>query len=185
MHFGIVKYGDSPTSLKVDTWNVIGAGLYSCYDTKQSFSDHYEHGVYSVLPSYLTHGRYNVPYTLRNIMRITKIYARKWSRVAAFAFGVVITFIFMMLSDDTPAVTSKDKSEVIESTETLKQLHNDWLITSYSNYPNQPDKYNFIDSEGIKYSSESLANKGVLLIAKGSCEVEIIKGNENVTVYCI
>jgi len=186
MHFGIVKYGDSPTSLKVDTWNVVGTGLYACYDTKQAFSDHYEHSVYSVLPPYLTHGRYTVPMTLRNIMRITKIYARKWSRIMAFTVGVVLTFIFMMLSADDVAVTNEVVEPVeIEKVETLKQQFSGWAISAYSNYPNQPARYHFIDSKGIDYSSIGLSSKGFVLVSKGACEVAIFKGKENVSLYCI
>jgi len=186
MHFGIVKYGDAQNSLKVDTWNVIGTSLYSCYDTKQAFSDNYAHTVHSVLPAYYTHGRYTVPYTVKNIMRITKIYARKWSRIMAFTAGVVLTFIFMMLGSNNDSNNVKEAAKVeVETAQTLKQQFNGFVISAHSNYPNQPDKYHFIDSKGVSHSSSALAYQGVLLIPKGACEVEIIKGKEHVSLYCI
>jgi hypothetical protein len=186
MHFGIVKYGDSPTSLKVDTWNVVGTGLYSCYDTKQAFSDHYEHTVYSVLPPYTTHGRYTVPMTVKNIMRITKIYARKWSRVMAFTVGVVLTFIFMILSSDDINLENEVVEPVeVEQVQTLSEQFNGWLISSYSSYPNQPARYTLVDIKGVEHSSIMLSKKGLFVISKGACEVVIMKGEQHVSIYCV
>ena len=91
LHVGIVKYGDSAQSITVDKWMLWGSDLYASYDTKQAFSDHYDKGTYSVLPTWYTHGRYSVTLTLRNVMRLTKIYARKFSRFTMFALGALLS----------------------------------------------------------------------------------------------
>lgn len=185
MHFGIVKYGDSQNSLKVDTWNVMGTDLYACYDTKQAFSANYPHTVHSVLPPYYTHGRYTVPYTVKNIMRITRIYARKWSRVMAFTFGVVLTFIYMIYTtgDDVTSSVNTDV-KVVDVKTTLKDKFSGWVINSYSNYPNQRSIYYFLDKDGVQHTSTVFASKGIQLRPKGACELEIKKGDEYASFYC-
>ncbi len=52
VHVGIVKYGDSPQSMTVERWTYTGRDLYQAYDTKQAFSDSYEHSSYSYLPPF-------------------------------------------------------------------------------------------------------------------------------------
>ena len=93
VHLGVVKYGLLPSSLTVDTWTCFGNALFLAYDTKQIFSDFYDEGVYSYLPPWTTHGRYAVPRTWNFYMRLTKIYAKKYSRFFIFALGVGITFL--------------------------------------------------------------------------------------------
>ena len=115
VHIGIVKYGDGQNALTVDTWSMLGNSLYACYDTKQQFSDFYSDGLYSVLPPYYTVGRYQVPMTLRNIMRITKIYFRKYSRILAFVLGCVASlaysWLFLSSKDQAPPITTHEKPE--------------------------------------------------------------------------
>ena len=88
-HLGIVKWGDNPQAMVVDRWWYIGSDLYPAYDTKQQFNDDYPHRLYTVLPPWYTHGRYQTPRNLRFYMRLTKIYFRRYSRtlLIALAFG--------------------------------------------------------------------------------------------------
>jgi len=88
VHMAFVKYGDLPTSLTVDRWVYTGRDLYQAYDTKQSFVEDYPHKLYQVLPPYFSHGRYSVPMTARNIMRLTRIYFRRFSKVGILAAGI-------------------------------------------------------------------------------------------------
>lgn len=183
VHLAIVRYGDSPTSIKVDTWTTIGTSLYSCYDTKQQFSDYYNKGLYSVLPPYYTHGRYSVPMSFKNVMRITKIYLKKYSRLTALSFGSIATFIIMTLNTEPSQVSVEDKKTKYSQIP-INQVFNDWAITDYSNLPNQLSSYGFIDSEGVRISSTSLRNKGYEIKSRGSCEALIIKEDQHVSIYC-
>lgn len=183
VHLGIVRYGDSQNSIKVDTWTTLGIGLYSCYDTKQKFSDFYDSGVFSVLPPWYTHGRYTVPYNARNIMRITKIYFRKWSRVGAFLLGTIATLAaaspYIFQEDNQPSETQTENSTI-----NLTDQFSDWFITGYSNFPGQLANYNFIDSQGHSTSSEVLRKQGIKITSRGSCEALLIKGDDYVSIYC-
>lgn len=185
VHLGIVRYGDSPTALKVDTWTTLGATLYSSYDTKQKFSDLYSHGVYTVLPPWYTYGRYTVPYTTRNIMRITKIYFRKWSRIAAFTAGVISTFVLTLLV--TPAPTAPTNTTKVVSTQPkpdFQQLYHGWKIVSYANWPGQFASYQFIDADGNSVSAEFLRKNGITIKSRGACEALLVQGEDYVSIYC-
>lgn len=98
IHFAIVKYGDQPTSLTVDRWVYLGRDLYRAYDTKQAFSDYYDHGTYRLLSPWLTRGRYMIPMNWRNTMRLTRVYWKRFSRPviggAMFAAGVACAIYF-------------------------------------------------------------------------------------------
>ncbi|PSU56796.1 zonular occludens toxin domain-containing protein [Photobacterium phosphoreum] len=94
IHVGIVKYGDEQNALTVDKWSCMGGSLYYCYDTLQVFSHNYEHGVFSYLPPYYTHHRYAVNMSFNNIMRMTKIYWKKWSRPVLFVLGISLSYSY-------------------------------------------------------------------------------------------
>ncbi|NNN47430.1 zonular occludens toxin domain-containing protein [Vibrio sp. 2-2(8)] len=183
LHVGIVKYGDNTNSLTVDKWMLWGTDLYSSYDTKQMFRNNYEHGVYSVLPPWYVHGRYTVPYTVKNIMRITKIYFRKYSRLAALTFGCVSTFVLMMIVtppqptnaviDETPAATASD----------LKSLLGGYRITSYSALPNAPVNFE-LDKGGSKLTSYELRSMGFEITSSSRCEVTVSQGGQSETINC-
>lgn len=183
VHLGIVRYGDSSTAIKVDTWVTVGISLYSSYDTKQMFTDHYDNGVYSVLPPYYTHGRYSVPKTLRNIMRISKIYFRKWSRITFFVFGVVSCFAILEIFVNKADTTSQPV-KVVEPVKPLKDELSGWLISGFANFPGQLSNYQFTDSEGKKHTAKLLRKKGYVVKSRGACEALITKGDEYVSLYC-
>lgn len=183
VHLGIVKYGDSQNSLKVDTWTTLGPTLYSSYDTKQQFSDFYENGVYSILPPWYSHGRYTVPYNLRNIMRITKIYFRKWSRVTSFFLGSILTFsILMATSNDSVEPSNSNHHD--STIEPLYKTYSDWRIIGYSNFPGQPSSYTFTNQDGDRLSAETLRKKGLIIKSRGACEALLIKGDDYASIYC-
>jgi len=186
LHLGIVRYGDSPTSLKVDTWTTLGGPIYSCYDTKQKFSDFYSEGVYSLLPPWHTHGRYTVPYTWSNIMRISKIYFKKWSRISAFVLGVVLTIAitqFSNIKEEAAAIVKTEETQV-EPILDLQSRFDGWLIKSYANWPGQLSSYQFLDSNGEEVTSESLRLKGIKVKSRGACEALLVEGGEHVSIYC-
>lgn len=183
LHIGIVKYGDNAQSLTVDKWHLFGTDLYATYDTKQAFSDHYEHATYSVLPPWYTHGRYTVPYTLRNIMRITKIYFRQYSRPAAFVFGAILSFVL------TQAVTpsAPEQQTQIAQTEASQPIEtldlSGFKITSYMQAPNRPIYFE-IDKDGHRLNSEQLAALGYNFKSFSRCHINIIQGDSYEKVFC-
>lgn len=182
VHLGVIRYGDSPTALKVDTWVTVGVSLYSCYDTKQMFTDHYDKGVYSVLPPYYTHGRYSVPKTLRNIMRITKIYFRKWSRLTFMALGAISCFVILEVTSEKKEVPVNTTQ--VEPSKQLKEQFLGWTISGFANLPGQLSNYQFIDLEGQQKTAELLRKKGFIVKSRGACEALITKGDDYVSVYC-
>jgi hypothetical protein len=183
IHLGIVKYGDSQTSLKVDTWTTLGPTLYSSYDTKQQFSDFYENSVYSILPPWHSHGRYTVPYNMRNIMRITKIYFRKWSRVSSFFIGSVLTFSILMATSNNPSKPT-NKPFIENNQEALSDIYSGWRIIGFSIFPGQPSEYNFINQNGDSFTSRTMRKKGITIKSRGSCEALLIKGDDYASIYC-
>lgn len=183
LHIGIVKYGDNAQSLTVDKWQLWGTDLYSSYDTKQAFSDHYEHGTYTVLPSWYTHGRYSVPYTLRNIMRITKIYLRKYSRLTMFSLGAVASFGVTQLVAPEPVSIVQASTPAEPSTNTKRLDLTGFKIASYMRAPNQP-LYFEIDKDGIRLNSVELTSLGYTFEAISRCQINVIQGDSYEQIFC-
>lgn len=183
LHVGIVKYGDNTNSLTVDKWMLWGTDLYKSYDTKQMFLTNYPHHTYSVLPPYYTHGRYTVPYTLRNIMRLTKIYGRKYSRFLCFTVGALLTFgVSMFYAPET----TENTVQVVESqadTAQLKELLDGYRIVSSWNPPNQLPSFE-LDNKGQRLTSIELRSMGFDLTVQSSCRVVVSSGLTSVEVHC-
>lgn len=189
IHVGVVKYGDSPTALKVDTWVTVGSSLYYTYDTKQRFTDYYEHGVYSVLPPYYSHGRYSVKYNPRNIMRITKILFRKYNRLLMFALGCGLTFgSFYSQPAFRESVLGQDEGKEIQSEKVdIKPMFEGFKITGYSKLPSMEPIYtltNGNEENSITIKTTDLVNNDFIVLPNGSCSVEIIKDESNVKISC-
>jgi hypothetical protein len=186
LHLGLVFYGTAQHAPKVDTWVTTGNSLYSTYDTKQRFSDSYDNGVYSVLPPWYTHGRHTVPWTMANIMRMSKIYFRRWSRFTTFLFGAICTFLLMLIFN--PEGQTVDDNNVIlvetKSKEEFEQEFDNWRITSFANYPGQLVSYHFEDSSGETVSSESLRQKGIRIKSRGACEALLVQGRHYASIFC-
>ncbi|CAH8189026.1 Zot domain-containing protein [Vibrio aestuarianus] len=181
LHLGIVKYGDNVNSITVDKWYLWGTDLYSSYDTKQAFSDHYQHSTYSVLPPWYTHGRYTVKYTLRNIMRITKIYYRKYSRISMFILGSLLSFSILQLFSSEP------DTQVIQQIESdIKPENFDlsgYKIVSYMRAPNAP-LYFELDKSGQRITSVQLESKGYTFISDSRCNITVRQGGKNEKLHC-
>ncbi|MFB9136825.1 zonular occludens toxin domain-containing protein [Vibrio olivae] len=181
LHVGIVKYGDNANSLTVDKWILFGTDLYATYDTKQAFSDNYPHTTYSVLPPWYTHGRYTVPYTLRNIMRITKIYARKWSRLTAFSVGALISFGVGYLT--IPHLVDESDVQQVETIEPQSFDFSGYRIASYMKAPNQA-VYFELDKAGKRVTSIELSSMGYSFETSSKCLITFRQGDKNETVNC-
>ena len=137
VHLGVVKYGLLPTSLTVDTWVCAGSGLFNAYDTKQMFTDFYKDGVYSYLPPFLTHGRYMAKRTWGFYMRLTKIYAKKYSRFFIFALGVGLTFLLTeaVAYKNNPSMEIKEGSSIALQDEKSIQDESTFALFGSSTQP--------------------------------------------------
>lgn len=186
LHVGIVKYGDNINALTVDKWMLWGTDLYACYDTKQMFLNNYPHGVYSVLPPYYTHGRYAVPKTAKNIMRITKIYLRKYSRIAVLMAGIISGSVVSYLVTPKAVIAQVDQTETATTATPdvkLSDVLSGYKIQSYSALPNQPVQFE-LDKDGKRLSSYELRSMGLGIEAKGRCEIIIKSGGQSEIVNC-
>lgn len=185
VHIGIVKYGDGQNALTVDTWMMLGNRLYACYDTKQQFSDFYSDGLYSVLPPYYTVGRYQVLMTPRNIMRITKIYFRQYSRIFSFTFGALLMAVYSWLfiaKEPAAAIIAPATPQVTDIP--LSKAFEGYSIVSYAKWPGKPSTFQLKNSDGVIISSESLERKGITVKSRGQCEALLVKGGDYVSIYC-
>lgn len=183
LHIGIVKYGDNTNSLTVDTWKLWGTDLYSSYDTKQMFRNNYEDGVYSVLPAYYTHGRYTVPLTLRNIMRITKIYLRKYSRFTMFALGALLSFsIFSFIGNESTTVIESAQVHPADS-EPLAELLDGFVIESAMTPPNGSPFF-VLRKGDIRLSSSQIYDLGYSATALGSCSISVLGNGQSFNLNC-
>lgn len=187
IHLGIVKYGDNPnTALTVDKWLLMGTDLYHTYDTKQAFSDHYAHRAYTVLPPYYTHGRYAVPYTLRNLMRLTKIHFKRFSRPFAFALGMVFAAGAFWISQKSPVevMTNAVAAEIGQASNvSLDEMFSGYRITRFSNFPGAPVSFVLTGANG-SISSHEIAEDGVKFEIVSKCHVTLIAGSQRKTLYC-
>lgn len=186
LHVGIVKYGDNINALTVDKWMLWGTDLYASYDTKQMFLNNYPYGVYSVLPPYYTHGRYAVPKTAKNIMRITKIYLRKYSRIAVLMAGIISGSVVSYLVTPKTVIAQVDQTETATTAAPnvkLSDVLSGYKIQSYSALPNQPVQFE-LDKDGKRLSSFELRSMGLEIEAKGRCEIIIKSGGQSEIVNC-
>lgn len=182
LHVGIVKYGDNAQSLTVDKWHLWGTDLYASYDTKQAFSDHYEHSTYSVLPPWYTHGRYTVPFTPRNLMRITKIYCRQYSRLTMFTLGVIVSFVLTQLVTPSPSPAAQTVAAAPDTAATHIDVSGAKIV-SFMRAPNAP-LYFEIDKNGKRFNSVELASLGYTFEADSRCQIRIIQGDRHEQVFC-
>lgn len=87
VHMAVCRYGKQPNSPHSWTKWYRGRDLYDTYDTLQIFSASYPHGTYRMLPPYQLRGRYQISMTAENIMRLTKIHWKKWSKPFLFTLA--------------------------------------------------------------------------------------------------
>jgi len=171
LHISTVKYGDSPTALTVDKWIYEGSSLYSCYDTKQIFSDSYESASYCVLPPfYYTSPRSK--FGLSFIMRITKLYFKRSKRLTLILLGVIVTIL-------SQSIYSKYFQSIPDNK--INSL-NSVYIDSYTKLGNQSN-YTFITPDGIKTQSD-FEKLGVSVTHVSSCSAKLNLNGVSYEVAC-
>lgn len=112
VHSARVVYGTSRDDLLADRWVYRGTELFAAYDTKQLFLDDYPHGTHSLLPPWHTHGRYIKPLTMEHIMRITKIYLRKFQTPLAMAGASLVGVLVSLLAWPYLLISMQARAEV-------------------------------------------------------------------------
>jgi hypothetical protein len=181
VHIGFVRYGDGgQQSLVVDRWVYRGNQYFSAYNTKQLFRADYPHGPYSYLPPYYTHGRFRAVFSRRNIMRITKILWRKWSRPGVFVLGVSLSLLgafalFLYQYQPVQAAT------VVENIEMIERLQGGQIV-GYSKLPGKIPAYRIRYGEGKIITSKELYRAGYTFHDLGANSLTIVKGGKSVLV---
>ncbi|MDG9922878.1 MULTISPECIES: zonular occludens toxin domain-containing protein, partial [unclassified Pseudomonas] len=200
VHYALVKYGDQPASLIVDRWVYLGRDLYRCYDTKQAFSDFYEHSTYQLLPPWLSRGRYMVPMTWRNAMRITKIHWKRFSRPIIgglfFALGVAYAnYQEPELPQQPPAPAVQPEVAKVEKDEQgaaqahaapkekpaepsspefpIRDRYAGWQIDGYMTMKGR-DAYMVRSPAGVVQSLDAIAQGDVDVMPRNNCHVRIV-----------
>lgn len=180
VHIGFVRYGDGgPSSLVVDRWVYRGDQFFTSYNTKQRFRADYPHGPFSYLPPWYTHGRYRATWTKVNIMRITKILWRKYSRPSLFLSGVTMALIVclgLLFAGSEPAQPVEAVNlEMLDKLAGAK-------IVSYSNLPGKMPQFRIAYGEHQEITTSQLLGLGYQLHDMTRNTVTVAKGGKNVVI---
>ncbi|EOD3207867.1 hypothetical protein ACJMPS_004865, partial [Salmonella enterica subsp. enterica serovar Newport] len=186
VHMGIVKYGDSQNAIVVDRWIYTGRDLYTSYDTKQTFSDSYPHGVFTYIPPYLTHGQFAVKWSFKNIMRLTKVYFKKTNRLfimlSFLALGVSAGMLWQSHQHDKQAsVTASQRVSVTQNirNKALPEL----FISSFSQYGSE-FSYQLSDGKQGVYNPSDLIADGYEITVFSPCRIVLKRDKYIQVVKC-
>lgn len=184
VHLGIVKYGETNNAMIVDRWAYTGRNLYSSYDTKQAFSDDYEHGTFSQLPPWLTNGVFRVPRDGAFYMRMTKIYWKRFNR-PLLALGSLVAGVFLTTSvlvvdrvqaESAQAQVEDEPGLDLERFKTAR-------IVGYARL-GQTVTYRIVDADNQQLSTSEIRALGYRVVADNACSVSIVAGAEDAKVTC-
>lgn len=200
LHVTAVKYGDEQNALRVERWVYWGTDLYSSYDTKQAFSDFYEHGTYQMLTPWLVRGRYMVPMTWGNIMRMTKIHWKRYSRPiiagAFFALGVGLAIALRepppapepVVIESPAAPETEDAGQGVATGFSLPSSkpadpepaklpvqaeYGDWIISGYLSMGGR-SAYTLSGPDGRTRSLDAVAKTSVDILPRDNCHIRLI-----------
>ncbi|MFC0267562.1 zonular occludens toxin domain-containing protein [Kushneria aurantia] len=184
VHLGIVKYGDSPTSLVVERWTYTGRSLYSAYDTKQAFSDNYPHRTFMLLPPWHTHGVFRVPRNARFYMKMTRIYWKRFNRpllgLAAFTLGILLTASVLLVDriNDQRDRAVADTADPVDMTR-----FEGARITGYARF-GEHRRYRLVDGNQQPLTSDDLALEGYTLTPVNACRLSLSQGDQHAEIRC-
>lgn len=198
LHIASVKYGDEQNALRVERWVYWGTDLYSAYDTKQAFSDYYEHATYRVLTPWLSRGRYMVPLTWSNLMRMTKIHWKRFSRPivagAFFALGVGLAVALREsppppepVAAETAPAEAEDKeqgqgapttaataaADPAKPARPVQGEYDGWIISGYMSMGGR-SAYTLTGPDGRSKSLDAVAKGAVDVLPRDNCHVRLI-----------
>lgn len=196
-HLAIVKYGHVQSSMIVERWLYRGRDLYHGYDTKQGFSDNYEHQTYQLLPPYYSHYRYMAKRDFRFYMRLTKIYLKRFNRplliLAGFVLGAVLTGGFLL------ADLVKQKKALDEEQQKLKYVAKPIIepkpevitylnlsgskIVSYTKL-GSTENYTILTTDRKQLTLTDFKNEGYEVKSLSPCRLKVSKGTQNEEINC-
>lgn len=188
VHIGIVKYGDSQQSVTVDNWLYTGKQLYAAYDTKQVFTSNYEHGPYSLIPPYLTHGQFSVKKDFKYHMRITRIYLKKMNRIfiifSFLALGIAAGMFYesSKISGQMQVIEKKNKEQATSTNNSVEKLPK-LTINSFKQLGYDVN-VTFKDANSKTYTDFELGSAGYSITVKDACHVTISKASYLQNVNC-
>ncbi|WP_051235431.1 zonular occludens toxin domain-containing protein [Marinimicrobium agarilyticum] len=192
LHRAKVTYADD--DLISDVWWYRGNDLFQAYDTQQVFLKDYPHKTYCLLTPWHTHGRHAVPLTPRNLMRLTKIYWKRFKSPVALATGLLLGVVAGWLryapetvTADQPPTQAPQAEQSAESvTESSLSQKLEALFIKGSMTINGETSYQFTTpSETDRYwTDQELANVGVTLRKLGPCRVEAFYDGSRVPILC-
>ena len=188
--FHMARVEDSD-GLFLDRWVYRGAHLYKAYDTEQVFRPDYPHGVYSFLTPWHVYGRHMVDMNRENIMRITKIYWRRFSRpviavlssVLASVCSVVATYAYLEPAGNVDLAAVSEPVVEPEKPKLLAERFEGWQYSGSMNINNRPT-YFFRNDKGVKVTSDSGVMAGVAFRDRAHCLIELVKGSDTFLLEC-
>lgn len=201
IHHAKVVYGMTKQDLLSDTWTYRGTHMFNWYDTDQIFLANYPHGPYSMLTPWHLYGRYSVPMSLENVMRLTKIYWRRFKSPVALASGLLIGVTVGLLrfapyfvpSDSNPSAPEslpepsfEDVSEEVEKSLLVTRLRKLYIAGGMNVNNRYVHELADIDNKDITvYTTKDLASMGLKVTPKGECRIEVKADGELVPIYCL
>lgn len=187
-----------------DVWHYRGNSLFSCYRTDQLFLADYPHAPHCVLTPWHTHGRHSVPMNWRNIMRLTRIYWKRFKSPVAMATGALLGAVLAVVyigkqkvdslgqGANLPSFISSAEASFVAEPEVdpysarIKDVVQQLSIVGYRQI-NSQKVYELAasrDYETTVFTSVDLASMGVIIKPRGSCHFDAQIGNETLPVLC-
>lgn len=194
VHVAKVMYSD--VDMLADRWVYRGTDLFACYDTAQLFLADYPHGPHCVLPPWHTHGRFSVPMNLENIMRITRIYWKRFKSPVALTSGLLagafIAFlVFAQVPDRNPVQSLPEPSEAndlqgepLQEPSIVGKLRELRITGSMSINGQYHYQLAGIQDEGYLTEAD-LAQAGVTISRRGSCRLDAYYDSHHVPIFCL
>lgn len=182
-----------------DVWHYRGNDLFTSYQTDQLFLADYPHAPHCLLTPWHVYGRNAVPMSRKNIMRITKIYWRRFKSPVALSTGLLLGAFAGFLRFATPApidpVTVNESGSVIEQTlvsessdipPVLRSLQQMRITGTYSVNNDIRYQFNNIEEpEGHYITDQDLSQAGITLAKRSSCRVDAYYADAQVSIFCM
>jgi hypothetical protein len=188
IHTAKIVYGTNPQDLLSDRHTYRGDELFSCYDTKQAFTDNYQHGPYCLLTPWHIRGRYLKPRDWRYFMKATRIYWKRFNRpVIAFFASMITATLTYSYARIEPSLSVQDfvvdRVEESESEPTFSDRLDGYYYAGRTTINGQTT-YRFIHPDRPELTSSSHLLKTAAYRETSYCVIEIYKGSETVVLQC-
>jgi len=117
-------------------------------------------------------------------MRITKIYFKRLSRVAAFFSGVVLASAFVLLTVPSPQEPEQTTQQTEQSDlSNLGELLAGYTIESTFTPPNREPSFT-LTNNGQALTSVQLQEMGFAITVQSRCKVSVSQGDQHESIYC-